>query len=517
MKKRIIALLLALMLLPATGLGENVGSELTIGMLSTRTTELRPLHPLEASMVSLYSAVYESLVTIDDNGVPQPLLAQSWSPSSDGKVWTFRLREDITFSDGTPLTANDVVSSLQYILALATDESVTDHGFYQNIRYLVESVSASDDMTVVVKGKRAYYGILYAMTFPVVPAGYADQPNPVGTGPYYVYQYEPTNYMRLMVNERWWQAEPQVKDIMVNFYPNNSAMIESYEFGRVDAVFTRSVSAAQYKSGISSLSIAYSTRQMEVLLMNHNEFPLENVNVRRAIRYAIDVDRISRDVYMGMTVDANTPIPSDSWLYLDQEENYVYNPEKAAQLLAAEGWTDSDDDKRLDILNAEGKQKNLQLRIYVYEDPENNVRYETANMIEDMLEAVKFGITVTHKTYDELKEDLLNNSFDLALCAFQMDVVPDAGFMLMKQNTKTGNYGRYLSSDMTSLFETLRKQPNQADFAYTWSSIQKQFEIDVPFICLFYRSGAILTRKMFTTVRSIREFELLRGVESFGR
>lgn len=516
MKRRLLAICLVLtMLLPMLARGENVDTELTIGVISTRTTELRPLNPLEAGMVSLYSMVYESLVTIDDNGIPQPLLCKSWSASNDGKSWTFKLRDDIVFSDGTPLTAGDVVASLQYILTLATDETVTDHGFYQNMNYLVASASATDDKTVVVKAKRPYYGFLYCMTFPVVPAGYADQPNPVGTGPYYFYQFEPQSYMRLLVNDRWWQAAPQVTDIMVNFYTSNSDMILSYEYGRVDAVFTRSVAAAQYKSGISSLSIAYATRQMEVLLLNHTEYRLKNSNVRRAIRYAIDTNKISNDVYMGMTIDADTPIPSDSWLYYDQEDTFVYNPEKAAQLLADDGWTDSNNDKRLDIIGEDGKIKHMQLRLYVYEDPENNVRYEAANMIEDMLEAVMISVTVTHKNYDELKEDLKNGSFDMALCAFQMDIVPDAGFMLMKNNS--GNFGRYVSSDMTSLFETLRKQPNQADFAYTWTSIQKQFEIDTPFICLFYRTGAILTRKMFTTVRSIREFELLRGIEHFGK
>lgn len=127
------------------------------------------------------------------------------------------------------------------------------------------------------------------------------------------------------------------------------------------------------------------------------------------------------------------------------------------------------------------------------------------------------GISIHIETvsYDECKNVLENGGFDLALCSFQMDVVPDVGFFLRKGNDQ--NYGRYNSSEMTSLIDTLRTQENQADFAYTSQAIQQQFAADVPFICLFYRTGAILTRKMFTTVRSIREFELLRGIEAFGR
>ena len=70
---------------------------------------------------------------------------------------------------------------------------------------------------------------------------------------------------------------------------------------------------------------------------------------------------------------------------------------------------------------------------------------------------------------------------------------------------------------MKDLIDELRISEGQANFAYTSQAIQQQFTADVPFINLFYRAGAILTRKMYTSVRTIREFELLRGIEAFGR
>lgn len=518
MKKRFLCLLLCLLLLPVWALGESVGDSIIIGMLSTRTYELTPLTPLERDIVSLYNVIYESLVTVDDNGLPQPLLAESWTETNGGKVWTFTLRENVTFSDGTPLTARDVAASGQYILDLANDQEADDHGFYANIKYLVTSFKAIDDRTLEVKAARDYYGLLYAMTFPVVPESQVGMANPLGTGPYVVNAFEPYSYMMLSANPNWWQMQPQVQEITVTFYSNNKDMITAYEYGRVDTVFTRSVAAAQYKSGINSLSISYDTRQLEVLMLNHREraFPLDSLNVRKAIRYAINIDLIASNVYMGMTRDANTPIPSNSWLYYDQEITFVYNPDKAKELLAADGWSDLNEDGVLD-LPVEGAEepKHLVLSLYVYEDPTNDVRFETANMIKDMLANVGISVHIETGSYDEIKTVLENGSFDMCLCAFQMDVVPDVGFFLRKGNAQ--NYGKYNSSEMTSLIDALRKQENQSDFAYTSQAIQQQFASDVPFICLFYRTGAILTRKMFTTVRTIRELELLRGIEAFGR
>ena len=259
-------------------------------------------------------------------------------------------------------------------------------------------------------------------------------------------------------------------------------------------------------------------RPLEVLLLNHRErsFPLDSLNVRKAIRYAINIPLISSNVYMGMTLDADTPIPSDSWLYYDQESTFVYNPDKARELLAAEGWVDLDGNGVLDYpVEGAEEPKHLRLSLYVYEDPTNDVRFSTANMIADMLKEVGIDAHVETGSYTEIKQVLENGSFDMCLCAFQMDVVPDVGFFLRKGNAQ--NYGNYNSSEMTSLIDALRKQENQSDFAYTTQAIQQQFAADVPFICLFYRTGAILTRKMFTTVRTIRELELLRGIEAFGR
>ena len=105
--KRVLCLLLCLMLVPLAAIGENVEDSLLVGMISTRTTEIRPLTPQERDMASLYGVVYESLVTVDDNDLPQPLLAESWTESGGGQTWTFTLRENITFSDGTPLTATN--------------------------------------------------------------------------------------------------------------------------------------------------------------------------------------------------------------------------------------------------------------------------------------------------------------------------------------------------------------------------------------------------------------------------
>ena len=514
--KAICIMLCLVLLSPFGALASNASEELTVGVVSTKTTEIYPLEPMERDLTSMYAMAYESLITIDDDYKPKGLLAERWdAPTGSGKTWTFYLRSGVVFSNGAPLTANDVVATIQYILNKANDEAAEYKGYYGNLRYFIESARAEDDLTVVIKASRSYYGLLYALTFPILPADYMDQPLPPGTGPYTI-SFSPQDYLVLTANDLWWHQPPQIKNITAIFHTSNKDIIDSYEYARVDTVFTRSISAAQYKSGTASLRLDYRSRQLETLLLNHSSFPLESLKVRQAIRYAIDVDQIAASVYMNMVSRTDTPLPAGNWLYSETPGAFTYDVEKAKALLAEEGWRDIDQDGILDkVLDGADKPKHLVLKLNVYEDSDNNVRVETANMIADMLAEVGIKANVTTTTFEEVAKSLPIGSYDMALVSYQMDLVPDPGFMLMSGNVSVGNYSRYRSKDMDSLFKTLRTKVDPTEFAQALAAIQQKFTEDAPFICLFYRCGAVLTRKMYTTARDVRELELLRGIENF--
>lgn len=492
----------------------NVENSIIIGIQSSRTINIRPLLPVERDMLSVYDLVYESLIYLDDSYLPQGRLAQSWNVSSNGKIWTFYLRPAVTFSDGTPLTARDVVASAQFILDRANDENTTDSGFYSNLKFFVSSISAKDDSTVEIRTqKRPCYGLLYAMTFPIVPASQVDMDRPVGTGPYMFNTFVAGDYAWLQANPNWWQAQPQVQEIMFSFHDTQKAVMESYEYARVDAVISRSIATAQYKSGISSLSISYRTSQLECLLMNNSAREL-TPEVRKAIRYVVDVSRIVSNVYSGMVTPTNLPFYPGTWMYNDSLSSYfTLNTAEARRLLEEAGWGDADEDGVLDRLNSEGKMERLHLRFFVYEEPENDVRVEAANQIAEMLLTVGIDCTVETMTMANLRERLSAGSYDLALAAFSMDTVPDPGFMLMRGNT--GNYTRYRNERITEMFEDLRKQTTQSGYQQKLWQIQSQFAQDCPFLCLYWRMGNVLTKYMYTTARDIREYEILRGIETF--
>ena len=523
--QRLALLLISISLLPSGAASASSASadHLVLGIVSTKTTQVFPLEPIERDIQSVYGIVYDSLIQINDDYRPVGRLASSWEPSNNGKTWTFTLREGVTFSDGAPLTADDVVATTQYILNKAGQQAeegsdiAPDLGYYRNLAYFVSSVSKTDDKTVVFKTKRSYYGFLYALIYPILPADKLEMENPPGTGAYVIAALDPQRNIWLTARDNWWQTPPQVKSISVELYPSTKELISAYEYSQVDTAFTRSVSAAQYKSGVSSVSLDYRSRQLELLFINHKEQALQSVKVRAAVRHAINVDQIISQVYMGMADRADTPILPGTWLSKEYPGAFDYNPALAVQLLEEDGWFDlNEDGVRERVVEGKEKAQVLHINILVYEEPDSEVRVSAANAMADALTAVGFEIKVITDTREVIAEKLKARSFDLVLCSVNMDPVQDPGFLLMSGNTM--NYMRYVNKDLDKLFSTLRTgSPTPEDYQSNLHQIQDVFAQDYPIITLYYRKGVVVSRKMYTGARQIRELELLRGIDEYGR
>ena len=141
----------------------------------------------------------------------------------------------------------------------------------------------------------------------------------------------------------------------------------------------------------------------------------------------------------------------------------------------------------------------LYFPILVYDEPGSNVRRNAAEQIAQMLKDVGINASVSIRSYDEVLNNLNSGNFALALCAYNLDVVPDPGFMLLSNagvNYPGANFSRYNSKDMNTLIRDLRDGCYEANtFRSKMSEIQHQFSNDIPFAALYWRTGALLARE----------------------
>lgn len=496
-------------------------TNLNVAAVASEDANLSPLTSRDRDMHSLMALCYEGLVKLDKDGRPEKNLAESWdAPGGSGKRWTFHLRQGITFHNGKELTAADVVATLNRILELgqydekrASSLPREERGVYANLmEAYVSEWTALDDYTVQITGARGYYGMLNAMTFPILPAEEVNNALPSGTGPYRIAEYEPGDKLWLTAFPGYRTPVANVSNIVATLYPNTDKALEAFDAGVVDVAMTRSISATRYTGSLRSFSMLYSTNQVELLMMHHKEKKgiLRDDTVRRAIMAAIDRAALIRQSYQGMATLADTPVPPGSWLYDGSATQEPYSPAKANEMLEQADW-------KLNVAGVrekfiDGTPTPLKLSLLTYEEPTGGVRQSTANAIAEMLRVVGIDCTVTVNSYGWVKERLSKGNFDLVLCGMNLDVVPDPGFMLLSVGT---NYSRYRSDTMSELIKNMRAQTDGIQYQAAMSEVQQQFVADAPFMCLFFRNGVLITRDTFSDEQVLRELELFRGIEAW--
>ena len=517
--KRIVMFLCLLLMLPALSLAAGTTS-LSCAIVATDDLALRPLELNQRDVVSVLDLVYEGLFTLDDNYQPQPELAYSYEFANEGRRLRVVLRDDVTFHNGQKLTSADVVATLDAMFELSgfdsdlnSDLDLADRGLYYSTFYSLKSWEAEDDRTLLFTLRRASYGSLYAFTFPILCKTEVVNDMPSGTGPYRYDGYEAGSGIWLTANTSWWKRTPQIRNIRAVIYSDSEKALNAFDLQNVDVAMTRSINASRYSSSLSSFSLAARTRQLEVLLINRSSSLFksdengENL-VRRAISYAINRSELISSVYQGMATVAYTPIPAGTWLSNESTINDIYDPLMAASLLDSAGWKLADDGKR--YKDGSGFPT---IYLLVYDEPGSTVRTNAANKIREQLAAVGLPVIVSTRTRDYTLTKLRSADYTLALVAFNFDVTPDPGFTIA--STGSCNYTRYRSDTMNDLITKLRSSVSADDYKSVMGEIQNLFVQDIPYLPLYWRTGALLSRSAFTDARDIRELELLRGVENW--
>lgn len=299
----------------------------------------------------------------DENNKPFPRLVteipslENGGLSDDGRVITMKLREDIKWSDGTPVTADDFVFTWE--MAVSPNNTVTSAYPYDQI----ESVTAPDPQTVVVTFAEPFAPWLATLWHGILPAhilrpiyeaeGTIDHAewlkNPqVGCGPYLLDTWESGSYARFVRNENYWGERPILDEIFIRFVPDDASQAAALQAGDADlgTFIAYSDIPTLEKAGLQIVTEPSGYSEWMFFLVNEKigHPALLDVNVRKAIALSIDRERINRDLLLGLT----SP-PASFWdalpFYNDPPlQNYPYDPEEAKRLLDQAGWVDSNGD-----------------------------------------------------------------------------------------------------------------------------------------------------------------------------
>ncbi len=304
-------------------------------------SNLDPINSIDPGSAAVNQQIYEPLVRIGSTGEIEPVLAESWSVSSDKLTWSFNLRKGVKFQDGTAFDAAAVKAHFDRLLD--PKKVARARGAFD----MIKKVDVAATYTVKFTLTKPYAPFLAVMTdlgglicSPTAVKKWGDDYpfHPVGTGPFLFKEWMPADHTTMTANPNYWGGKPKISELVFKPVSEPSARVIMLETGQADVANT--IMPDEMKRLERSKDIAIS--KVPVLRgwfigLNVLEKPFNDVRVRRALNHAVDVSVITDQILRGTAKPLAAPVNSKVWGYSGQPD-YEYDPVKAKKLLAEAGY-----------------------------------------------------------------------------------------------------------------------------------------------------------------------------------
>lgn len=426
------------------------GGAIAIGVVGNSNLELNAMPAV------VQDAVFESLLQIDPtNGALKPGLAKSYQVSNDATTITFRLRADVTWHNGDPLTADDVVASIKAFSSpnfLGTP--VTDFG-------TLTRATAIDNQTVQLTFSDAYCPALTSIgTLKIVPRAVATAPNfpkltpaqMIGTGPL-KFVSSTQNQIVLARNADYYDGAPHIDTWTIRLFADSAAMRAAYAAKQIDLMpgALNDYSTLEKISGAHIL--ASDSPNFISVLFNIDTTTLNDARVRQALTYALDRNALLNDLGGQATLVDSSILPG-YWAIPGNLPRYSFDVAKAKQLLADAGWRDSGDG----VLRKNGKAMTLEL----WTEADDPTLEPLAFHIREMYAALGIQVSLQLDDRSGWVTRAFEHRFDLLLLSRKIPLDPDQRWYWQSDQSELNNgfnFGSYANKNLDGLFANLAHVP----------------------------------------------------------
>lgn len=294
--------------------------------------------------------IYEGLLRYDDKLTPLPSLATSWTANKEGTLYTFKLKPNVSWHDGKPFTAADVVFSADVFLRKT-------HARFRASLEAVESIRAIDPLTVEFKLKYPFgpfLGLFETGTMPMVPkhiyegTDFATNPanaTPIGTGPFRFKEWNKGSHILLVANENYHIKDmPLVGSLYFHIIPDAASRAAAFESGKIDIVPGGSVEYFDVARLSKLPGVQVTTKGWEFfaphswLWLNNRKAPMDSVKFRQAVMFAIDREAMAKIAWHGYAKPATGPFNSNIKFHSSDVAKYPRNVATAKKLVAESGY-----------------------------------------------------------------------------------------------------------------------------------------------------------------------------------
>ena len=467
----------------------DTDSSIQISMQKPLT--LHPIYNMDKSVQQNLYLIFDTLVNIEEDGSISSNIAINWTYSEEENAMTIRIRDDILWHDGTPLTSEDVVFSLKTILE--ANESP-----YKLSSKNVANVQELDAQTLKIFYRQPFSGSFQALFIPIIPKHIynvtrdeALSLDPIGSGPYRFVKRIPQKEVELVANPTYFRGKPHIENIYIMITPDASSELDAFEQKLIDVIYTDVMDWGKYAKDKSATIYEMNTQYYEFMGINFNKPLFQNENIRDILVYGIDRQEILDLYYLGHGRVTDTPVSPHSHLFDPTLELKSYDKEKAKLLLVQEGYT-------FDTKSKYFMKNDTPLGFSLLVNSENKDRVAVAKGIQKMYKEIGIEVTIDEVDSETYRNRIYSKQYEAFLGGWKLSYVPDFTFAFhSSQITGGDNFVSYNDPKMDELLaQAFSASPLEVVAAY--APLQHYIAEKNPYISLYFRNGALVTQKKIT-------------------
>ncbi|GAC42797.1 ABC transporter substrate-binding protein [Paenibacillus popilliae] len=468
--------------------------------------------------VFVTESLFSGLLQINKDGTYSTNLAEDYSISEDKLTYTFKLKDGLKFSDGSPLTAEDVAFTLTLLHDKSYDgpsDIIKDAAIKGGQEYKdgkaasVEGIKVVDPNTIEVTTlepralalsaigssgilSKAYYGKDYKQG----DLSYMKDlfTKPLGNGSYKLDKFVPGQEAVLSANENFHLGAPKIPHLIYKF-TTDETNVQLLQTGATDmdmvAVSKDQVEQLQ-ELGFLDINL-FRTNGYGYIAFNHNKEMFKDKRVRQALAYGLDRGQIVDAVYQGYADVIDIPQSKDSWAYTDEVTKYDYNLEKAKQLLDEAGWTVGADGIR--------EKDGQKFKVTFTASSPNPVNDAIIPVAQANWKELGIELTAEQMDFNAVVEKRKKGDFDMMFLAWNLDPDPQSGENVFKTGGSQNDIG-YSNPKLDELFKMAGSEVDVEQRKPIFKEIYQELNEDLPYIFMYQR------RDMWATNARIQGFDM---------
>ena len=455
-----------------------------VAAIESYPLDLDPRYSTDANSVRIGNLIYNSLLRADANLRLQPELAAEWR-RIDERSYYFRLRDDVRFHNGQPLTAADVKYTYQSILE--PNQRSPKRGLLKHLA----QVEQPGPYQLLFRLDATHAPFVEQFTIGVVPNGAKNglYPPP-GSGPFRLQSVDAGEKVTLQANPDYWERKPPLAGVVFKNVPD--AMVRVLEFKRGAVDFLQNDLEPDLLPWLETNAQAnVSVRQgttYQYIGVNFTQPILKRLKVRQALALAIDRDQIIHHLLKGMGQSANGVLAPDNWAY-DAEnavgQTWPYDPQRAKKLLDEAGYPDPDGDGPQPRFRLSFKTTNIDLRRRI------------AEALKEQLQNVGIELEIRSYEWATFFSDIKKGNFHLYSLAWVGVIDPDVQYQLFHTASTPpngDNRGRYSNAEVDRLLELGRVTFDESERKRIYRRVQTILAQDLPYIPLWWWKNVVVKK-----------------------